>query len=110
MKVPISRGRAFTSGDTEKSPPVAIVNEVMAARFWPNQNPGGRRFRAGDPDSPLIEVIGVNKQGKYGNPADEPTPFFYRPQAQAPTTYRRLQLRAAVGPPLLLHEVQRQIS
>jgi len=109
MKVPIIRGRAFTSGDTEKSPPVAIVNEVMAARFWPNQNPVGRRFRAGDPDSPLIEVIGVTKQGKYGNPAEEPTPFFYLPQAQAPTTYRVLQIRAAVGPQLLIPEVEEQI-
>jgi predicted permease len=109
MKVPIIRGRAFTSGDTEKSPLVAIVNEAMAVRFWPNQNVIGRRFRAGDSASAPIEIVGVTKQGKYGGPAEEPISFFYLPQAQAPTHYRVLQIRAAVDPEVLIPAVEKQI-
>ena len=109
MKVRIIRGRPFSGGDTEKSPPVAIVNEVMAARVWPNQDAIGRRFRAGDSTAVLIEIVGITKQGKYGNPAEDPTPFFYLPQAQAPTHYRVLQIRGAGAPEILIHAVKKQI-
>jgi putative ABC transport system permease protein len=109
MKIPLVRGRAFTDGDTDQSPLVAIVNEAMAARLWPDQDAIGRRFRAGDPDSTLIEIVGVTRQGKYGSPAEEPAPFFYLPQAQAPTSYRVLQIRAAVAPEVLIPAVQAQI-
>jgi hypothetical protein len=49
MKVPIARGRAFSLGDDEHARPVAIVNELMASRFWPGQDPIGKRFRRRDP-------------------------------------------------------------
>lgn len=109
MRIPIIRGRTFTSGDMEKSPLVAIVNEAMAARFWPHQDPVGRRFRVGDTDSAWIEIVGVTKQGKYGSPAEAPAPFFYQPQAQAPTSYRVLQIRAAVALEVLIPAVEEQI-
>jgi predicted permease len=109
MRIPIIGGRAFTVEDTEKSPRVAIVNENMAARFWPNQDAIGRRFRAGAPDSAMIEIVGVTKQGKYCGPAEDPTPFFYLPQAQAPTSYRVMQIRAAVAPDALIPVVEEQI-
>jgi predicted permease len=109
MKIPVVRGRAFTDGDADRSPLVAIINEAMAARFWPNQDAIGRRFRAGDSDSALIEVVGVTRQGKYGSPAEEPASFFYLPQAQAPTSYRVLQIRASVAPEVLIPAVETQI-
>jgi predicted permease len=109
MKVPIIRGRAFSSGDTETSPPVAIINEAMAARFWPGQEVIGKRFRSGDAASPMIEIVGVTRQGKYGSPAEDPAPFFYLPQAQAPTHYRVLQIRASVAPQVLIPAVKDQI-
>ncbi len=109
MRIPVIRGRVFTNADTEKSPLVVIVNEAMAARFWPNQDPIGKRFRIGDPDPAWIEIVGVTKQGKYGSPAEDPTPFFYLPQAQAPTTYRVLQVRAAVAPEVLIPVIEEQI-
>lgn len=109
MKVPIIRGRAFASGDTEKSSLVAIVNEAMAERFWPKQNAIGKRFRARDSASALIEIVGVTKQGKYGSPAEDPSPFFYLPQAQAPTHYRVLQIRTAAAPEVLIPAVEKQI-
>jgi predicted permease len=110
MKVPIIRGRAFTTGDNEKSQPVAIVNEAMARRFWPHQEPIGKRFRTGGTSGRLIEIIGVTRQGKYGNPAEDPTSFFYLPQAQNPTLYRVLQVRTASAPGVLAPLVEEQVE
>ena len=56
--IPVKRGRHFTAADSEKSQPVAIINETMARQFWPNADPIGQRFRTGD-TSPWITVVGV---------------------------------------------------
>jgi predicted permease len=109
MKTPIVRGRAFTTADTEKSPAVAIVNETMARRFWPQQDAIGKRFRVKDSSSRAIEIVGIAKQGKYGSPAEEPAAFFYLPQSQNPTTYRVLQIRASVAPGSLIPRVEQSI-
>jgi predicted permease len=94
MKVPIVRGRTFTERDRENSPPVAVINEAMARRLWPDRDPIGRRFRASSASGKLLEVVGVTRQGKYGSPAEEAAAFFYLAQAQYPTPYRVLQVRA----------------
>jgi hypothetical protein len=44
--VPIVQGRNFLVADTPDSPGVAIINEAMARKYWPNQDPLGKRFRA----------------------------------------------------------------
>jgi hypothetical protein len=55
------RGRTFTARDGPTAPPVVIVNQHMARRFWPDGNPVGRRIRYGGPDSeaPWMTVVGV---------------------------------------------------
>ena len=52
--IPILRGRAFNQADTEDSPTVIIINEAMAERFWPDENPVGKRIRRGDIDGPEV--------------------------------------------------------
>jgi predicted permease len=62
---PLKRGRTFTQSDTRGSPKVAVINEAMASRFWPGEDPLGRRFRANsDPDS-WLEVIGIVPDARY---------------------------------------------
>jgi predicted permease len=108
MRVPIIRGRAFTGRDNENAPPVAIVNEAMARRLWPDRNPIGRSFRTRN-CSGRLEVVGVTRQGKYGSPAEEGTSFFYLAQAQYPTPYRVLQVRTATAPDALIPLLENQI-
>jgi putative ABC transport system permease protein len=73
MGIPIVEGRAFGPGDVGSAPPVMLVNEALARRFYPNQSVVGRRIRpAGVPDSIWFTVVGVLEDVKQGG-LDEPT-------------------------------------
>ena len=58
MQIPLIRGRVFAETDTEKMPPVAIIDQKMADRFWPQGDAIGKRIRRSD-DSPWITIVGV---------------------------------------------------
>ncbi|HEY7686434.1 MAG TPA: ABC transporter permease [Gemmatimonadales bacterium] len=92
MSIPIVRGREFESRDRAGAPLVAIVNETFARRFWPGQDPLGKRI--GWPDA-WREVVGIARDGKYGSLGEEPRPYFYSPLAQRPATDLTLHVRAA---------------
>jgi len=61
LGTPLRRGRFFSIGDQPEAPPVAIVNDAMAARFWPGRDPVHRRFKLGprDSDARWYTVVGV---------------------------------------------------
>lgn len=84
MAVPILRGRSFSDSDTVGSPLIAIVNEAMAGKYWPNQDALGKRFRLDDGKGPWIEIAGIARNAKYLWVGESPTPFFYLPLAQHP--------------------------
>jgi predicted permease len=65
MKIPIVSGRAFTASDAT-GPAVAIVNEALAKRFYPNDDPIGHRIRVGGPKAPWLTIVGVAKDVKQG--------------------------------------------
>jgi predicted permease len=58
MEIPLIRGRVFAETDTDKMPRVAIIDQKMADRFWPNGDAVGKRIRPSD-DSPWITIVGV---------------------------------------------------
>ena len=78
MRTPIVRGRAFDEREVASNARVVIVNETMARRYWPNQDPIGRTIRVPDARGSASEVIGIARDGKYSALADEPRPFVYR--------------------------------
>ncbi len=99
LRIPLIEGRTFNSDDTQNSPKVAVINETMARRFFPNGSPIGRRFGIGEtPDKPgEIEVIGVVKDAKY-LALDEGTLMgAYFTCAQAPGFYGNFAVRYAPG-------------
>ena len=55
-KIPIVAGRGFTADDKADSTPVAIVNQEFAARFWPGQDPLGKRIRLDNEKGKLVQV------------------------------------------------------
>jgi putative ABC transport system permease protein len=78
--------------DEPQAVPVAVINETMARRFWPGENPLGRRFTvlAG----PFITVIGIVRDSRNRALADEPWPEFYLTHTQEPQAKMTLLVRA----------------
>jgi predicted permease len=77
--IPIVAGREFTRNDDENAPPVAIVNETMAAKYWPEKNAIGQRLKVKDK---WMEIVGVAKNANYRTKLENPMPFFYVPVRQ----------------------------
>jgi putative ABC transport system permease protein len=59
MGIPILRGREFTHQDTLNSQGVIVINETMARKFWPKDDPIGKAIRLGGPDGPRLTIVGV---------------------------------------------------
>jgi predicted permease len=79
MGIPLLAGRDFSEADDAGAPPVAIVNEHFARRFWPGQDPIGRRFRS---HGTWRTIVALAKAGKYNRLNEGPWPFFYLPYQQ----------------------------
>ena len=87
--VALLRGRYFASEDNSDSQPVAIVNQAMARRFWPGEDPTGKRFRYGVPgESPSAwrTVVGMVSDTLPNGPESGSLPQFFLPQNQVPWT------------------------
>ncbi len=110
LRIPLLRGRNFTEADNENSPLVAIINQTMAAQYWPHEDPLGKRFSVKGPAGPFIEVIGVVRDGKYKFVSEDPSPHFYIPLAQDFTFRQILQIRTTVPPQTLAAAVTGEVS
>jgi macrolide transport system ATP-binding/permease protein len=98
METRIVRGRAFSEHDTAASPRVAIVNETLAARAWPNRNPIGQRMRLDGPKGPTVEVAGVAKNGKYLYWAEPQQAALWMPFAQEYSSQMKVIARTQGDP------------
>lgn len=83
MRIPILAGRAFNAQDTASSTKVAIINEALARKRFPNVNPIGKRFRTEDgPKADWIQIVGICGNTRYAQVKNEPPPVFYAPYVQ----------------------------
>ncbi len=111
LGVPVVDGREFIDADmTPNAPPVAIINETLARRAFPNQNPIGRQFQFGNAD-PFVTIVGVVKDVKYGNLRSEVLASVYQPFLQANTGRGQMVLHVRVAGPAntTIASVQREI-
>jgi len=109
MRIPILRGRAFADSDDETAPQMAIVNQTMAKKLWPNEDPVGKRFRWAGESGSYVEVIGVARDGQYFFLSPDSQPYFYLPLAQNFSSRLSLQIRSSIPPESLGLAVQEQI-
>jgi len=107
--IPLRAGRDFSELDREGSKPVAIINETMARRYWPEENPLSKRMRFWGPDSPLAEVVGVVADSKYTSLTEEGVPFLYMPLLQGFRPDVKLLLRTRGEPRELLGPLREQV-
>lgn len=87
MGIRLMRGRAFTAADRWPGTGVILVNETMAARFWPGEDPVGRWIELADrpqPERRRCQIVGVVQDGKYISLSEERVPYLYVPFDQQP--------------------------
>jgi putative ABC transport system permease protein len=83
LGIPLVAGRAFTAADTAGAPEVAIVNDVVARRYWPNESPIGKHVNmSGLPAGPWYEVVGVVAAIHHRKLSDQLQSELYRPYRQ----------------------------
>ena len=100
MRIPLVAGRPFAETDGPTAPAVAIVNETLARRLWPDSPALGRRLHDG------AEVIGVARDGKYRTLGERPRPFLYTSLGQAPRGTCTLVVRTTGDPRPLLPAIR----
>ena len=108
MGIALLRGRNFRIEDSFDAPRVAIVNEVFARHYWPNQDPLGKRLRVVDADKTWVQVVGLAKTSKYVFIAEPPTEFVYFPHRQK-KPQRMIMLAQSAGDPSTLATPLREI-
>jgi putative ABC transport system permease protein len=106
MGIPLAAGREFTPMDNEAGTPVAVVNETMAAKYWPGRNPIGDRVQV---QGKWVQVVGVAKDSKYRSMRELPIPFFYVPLRQNFSVQAVLQIRTRLSPDTVAVELARKI-
>ncbi len=111
LGVRLLQGRAFTSADTADKPPVIIINETLARRFWPNESPIGKRLGRPGNNRNWAEVVGVVND--MGFPASLGEPYTrlqsFRPLAQYPAG-GNITLRSSVSPESFANILRRAVA
>jgi predicted permease len=108
MALTILQGRNFRLDDSSDMPRVAIVNQEFAQRYWPNQDPIGKRFRLVNKDNAWVQVVGLAKTTKYIFIAEPPTEFVYLPYRQQ-KPQRMAMLAQSAGDPAALTGPVREV-
>jgi len=112
MNIPQLKGRSFTEQDREKTPNVIIVNEALASRYWPNQDPIGKRlgFFEEDPGKQeWREVVGVVGNVRSKALEIEVMPEAYFPYRQVPENFMNLVVRTASDPVGMVPAIRSQV-
>jgi predicted permease len=112
MGIPLLVGRAFGPQDTETSPKVAVINEMMARQFFPGASSIGRRFGVGDDPkhSSDIEVVGVVKDAKYLSLQERLLPAAYYPYTQRVGYYYDFEVRYSGDSQAIIAAVRRAVG
>ena len=107
LGIPIISGREFIRTDDENAPPVAIINETMAAKYWAGKNALGQRLKVKDG---WLQIIGIAKNANYRTKIETPTPFFYVPLRQSFVGVRNsLLIRTRETPGAIMNALAREV-
>jgi len=112
-QVQARRGRLFTNAESESPTPLAVINQSLAAKFWPGEDPLGRRLRlfVNDRAQPWLSVIGVIPDILQDNRHPlEHSPVIYVPWAEAPQRIAYVVARTAVPPSTLAHAFRSEVQ
>jgi putative ABC transport system permease protein len=111
MSVPLLRGRLFNRQDAMSAPPVTIISEAMARRYFANENPLGRHLVFGLPFNGIAsrEIVGVVGDVRDAALHQAPRPMMYVPFAQAPFWGGEVVVKSALNPASIVAAIRQQV-
>jgi putative ABC transport system permease protein len=110
LGVPVLQGRYFTDSDDERASKVAIINLALARKYWPEDNPLGKRVRPDGFDTNIwFTIVGVVQDIRQGSPQKPIKPEMYWPYPQNPLRGHHLLIRTTLPPLSLAQTVRREI-
>ena len=109
LRIPLISGRTFNDSDRANTTMVAIANEAMAKRFWPNESAIGKRFHFFG-ETQLREVVGVVGNTIVNNIGEDPQPVAYLPLTQDYSPAATIQVRTTGKPETVLSTVRTQVQ
>jgi putative ABC transport system permease protein len=111
LGIRLVRGRDFTDRDNETSPiGAAIINETMARRYWPGEDPLGRRLRLRNRARELYEIVGIAGDVRQRSIWGEPAPYLYVPVYQRYFPVMMLHVRIEGNPMTMLPVLERELA
>jgi predicted permease len=106
--IPFLQGRVFSDQDQTHTPAVFIINQTMAHKFWPNEDPLGKQVKLADDDR-TGTVIGVVGDAKHYQINEEATPQMYGAYSQNPGIFATVLMRTSVEPMSLAETVRQAV-
>jgi predicted permease len=111
MGIPIVSGRSFGPQDTASSQPVAIINQALAKKRFPNMNPVGKRFKPDDEKHGWVTIVGVCADTRYADLRDPAPPQFFMPYVQqAQVGGMTYAIRTRLSPSQLVPALRRVVE
>jgi predicted permease len=96
MEIPLILGRGLNARDDERAPKVAVINQMMARKYFGDENPIGRRFSfGGEENAEKIEIVGVLRDAKYTSLRQQMQPTIYTPYLQESPGQANFAVRTA---------------
>jgi putative ABC transport system permease protein len=109
LSLPITAGREFRSTDIRNAPNVAVINQALAERYFPQANPVGKKLWLNGPERPATEIVGVVANGRTADLTQAAEPEIYLPLWQASAFSKHLVVRTTADPRAVMTAVQREL-
>lgn len=110
MKIPLRSGRYFSEHDAKDSRHVAVINETLAHRYWPHEDPNGRFIEMRAFGAGRCEIVGIVADIRQMTLSDEPAPGIYIPYTQEPMPWQTLVVRTKNDPMSLADPIRREVA
>lgn len=110
MNIPLVMGRGFTDADHEKAPKVAVINQAAARKFFPNENPIGKRFGSSVEGSGDTEIVGVLRDTRYNSLRAAPPATMYVPYLQRDPDGLVFTVRTSADPATVMGAIREAVA
>ncbi len=112
MGISLQRGKQFNDGDSADAQGVAIINAAAARKYWPNEDPLGKRIKRGRPESanPWVSIVGIVGSAKQLALGEDTQPEIYLPYLQNTTRNLTLVARTAPDPQMVARAIRTELS